>query len=57
MSIVLIIVGLLVASFGARIFRNAQSGGEQSTLGGLLTLLIQLGGWALVIWGAIRLFN
>ena len=57
MSVLLIVVGLVIANFGARIFRGDQMEGGQSTLGGLLTLILQLSGWGLAIWGVVRLFS
>ena len=56
MGVLLIIAGIVIAVFGARMFRNDHAEGGQSTLGGLFTLLLQLGGIALVIWGISRFF-
>ena len=57
MSVFLIIIGLVIANFGARVFRGDQMEGGQSTLGGLLTLILQLSGWGLAIWGVVKLFT
>lgn len=57
MSILMIVAGLMIARFGAGLFVVGEAQGGQSPIGGLLTLIIQLSGWGLVIWGAIRLFS
>ena len=57
MSIVLIIIGFLIARFGASIFFTGDAQGGQSTGAGLITLIIQVAGWGLMIWGLIRLFS
>ena len=57
MSIVLIIIGFVIARFGARLFAVGESGGGQSTGAGIITLVIQVTGCALVIWGVVRLFS
>ena len=57
MSFVLIIGGFIVARFGAGLFVVGEARGGQSTGGGLVTLIVQLVGWALVIWGMVRLFT
>lgn len=57
MSILIIITGLIIARFGAGLFFVGEAQGGQSLIGGLLTLIIQLSGWGLVIWGVIRLFS
>lgn len=56
MSIALIIIGLIIALLGAGIFKTGEAQGGQSTGGGIITLVVQLAGWGLVIWGFIRLF-
>jgi hypothetical protein len=57
MSVLLIIVGLFIARFGAGLFVVSEAGGGQDLGAGLVTLIIQLTGWGLAIWGAIRLFS
>ena len=57
MSVLLIIVGLFIARFGAGLFVVGEARGGQDLGAGLVTLIIQLTGWGLVIWGAIRLFS
>lgn len=56
MSIALIVIGFIVARFGALVFKASETNGGQSTLGGLLTLAAQLGGWGLIIWGIVLFF-
>jgi len=57
MSVVLIIVGFIIARFGAGLFIVGEASGGQSTGGGIITLIVQLAGWALVIWGLVLLFT
>ena len=57
MSVALIIVGFLIARFGALLFVAGESQGGQGLGSGIVTLIIQVGGWALVLWGIIRLFT
>lgn len=57
MSIILIIVGFFIARFGAGLFIVDEARGGQNTAKGIVTLLIQLLGWGLVVFGAIRLFS
>jgi len=57
MSIVLIVLGLMVARFGARIFVTGEARGGQDLGAGLITLLIQITGIGLVVWGVVRLFS
>lgn len=57
MSFVLIIVGFIVARFGAGLFLVGKARGGQSAGAGIITLIIQLVGVTLVIWGVIRLFS
>lgn len=57
MSVILIIVGFVIARFGAGLFVVGEAQRGQSTGGGIVTLIVQLTGWALVIWGFVRLFS
>jgi hypothetical protein len=56
-SVLLIIVGLTIARFGAGLFIVGEAKGGQDTGIGLVTLIVQLAGWGLIIWGVVRLFN
>lgn len=53
MSVVLIILGFFLWSSAARGF--ASSGGENNTTN-LITLILQLTGIGLIIWGVVRFF-
>ncbi|MFM6990486.1 MAG: hypothetical protein ACKOWD_04165 [Rhodoferax sp.] len=57
MSILLIIVGFIIAKFGAGLFAVGEARGGQDTGAGLITLVVQLVGWGLIIWGVVRLFT
>jgi uncharacterized membrane protein YidH (DUF202 family) len=57
MSILFIIIGFVIARFGARLFVNSDSRNEQNAAIGFITLFVQLLGWGLIIWGLIRLFS
>ncbi len=57
MSFVLIIVGFIIARFGAGLFVVGEAHGGQSAGSGIITLVVQVTGWALIIWGVIRLFT
>ena len=60
MGVLLIIVGLMLAVFGARIFRSPDSTKPivfTGSIGGLTVLMIQLGGWGLIVYGLMRLFS
>lgn len=56
-NFVLVIVGFIIARFGARLFVVGEARGGQSNGSGVVTLLVQLVGWALVIWGLFRVFS
>jgi hypothetical protein len=58
MSIVLIIVGFMIAVFGAKLFTMPSAGKSdalKSPGGGIVILVIQLTGWALVVAGVVKL--
>ena len=57
MSIILIIVGFIIARFGAGLFVVGEAKGGQDTGTGLVTLVVQLVGWGLIVWGVVRLFT
>jgi uncharacterized membrane protein YidH (DUF202 family) len=57
MSVLFIIIGFVIARFGARLFVNSDSRNEQNAAVGFITLFVQLLGWGLIIWGLIRLFS
>ncbi len=54
MNIILIIIGFLIATSAARNF--VASGGQQSDAEGLVTLLMQIGGIGMIIWGITGFF-
>lgn len=55
MSVAFIIVGFIIARFGAGLFVTGEVRGDQSAAGGIVTLIFQLAGWGLVVWGLARL--
>ncbi len=60
MSIVLIVIGFMIAVFGANLFRMPESQKSEalkSIGGGIVILVIQLTGWALVAFGVIKLLS
>ena len=57
MSILLIIVGFIIARFGAGLFIVGEVKGGQDTGTEFITLVVQLIGWCLMIWGVVRLFT
>lgn len=57
MGILLIVVGFVIARFGAGLFIGGEARGGQSTGGEVITLVIQVAGWGLVAWGVVRLFT
>ena len=57
MSIFLIVVGFIIARFGAGLFVVGEAKGGQDAGSGLLTLVVQLVGWGMVIWGIFRMFT
>ena len=50
MSILLIIVGFIIARFGAGLFIVGEVKGGQDTGTEFITLVVQLIGWCLMIW-------
>ena len=56
MSVLLIFVGFIIARFGAGLFVVGEAKGGQDTGTGLVTLVVQLVGWGLIIWGVVRFF-
>ena len=56
MSVLLIFVGFITARFGAGLFVVGEAKGGQDTGTGLFTLVVQLVGWGLIIWGVVRFF-
>lgn len=57
MSVLLIIVGFVIARFGAGLFIVGEAKGGQDAGTGIITLVVQLVGWGLIIWGVVRLFT
>ena len=57
MSVLLIVIGFIIARFGAGLFVVSEVKGGQETGSGLVTLVIQLVGWGMIIWGVVRLFT
>lgn len=55
MSIISIVIGYFLLQAGARSY--FASGGNQSLGFGLITLIMQVGGIGLIIYGLIILFN
>ena len=55
MSILLIVVGFILLQVGAR--THIASGGNQQLGGGLITLVMQVGGIGLMIYGLVKLFS
>lgn len=57
MSVLLIVIGFIIARFGAGLFVVSEVKGGQETGSGLVTLVVQLVGWGMIIWGVVRLFT
>lgn len=57
MSVLLIVIGFIIARFGAGLFVVGEAKGGQDSGSGLVTLVIQLVGWGMIIWGVVRLFT
>ena len=55
MSVFLIIAGFAIARFGARLFVAGEANGGQGPSAGLVTLVVQVVGLALLAWGVVRL--
>ena len=57
MSVLLIVIGFIIARFGAGLFVVGEAKGGQDSGSGLVTLVVQLVGWGMIIWGVVRLFT
>ena len=57
MSILLIILGSVIWRFGAGLFFVGEARGGQNAGAGILTLVIQISGMGLIIWGVVKLFS
>jgi len=55
MSVVLIVVGFILLQIGAR--THVASDGNQQLGSGLITLIMQVGGIGLMIYGLVKLFS
>ncbi len=60
MSVVMLVLGFIIAVFGANTFRTPEplrAAIFQGSFGGLVIFIIQLTGWGLMIYGLIKLFS
>jgi hypothetical protein len=56
MSFFIVIIGLVVARLGAKLFIAGESQGGQGLGSGLVTLAILLLGFGMIVYGVVRFF-
>lgn len=56
MSILIFVVGFIIAWVGAKLWQAGQAQGGQGTGSSLLTFTLLVTGFGFMIWGAVRIF-